>query len=39
MRKNDLDDDEEITVQGAVIRCGCHRKVVAVQDTTTIDRM
>jgi hypothetical protein len=32
MGKNGLADDEAITLQQAVNRCGCRRKVVAVQE-------
>jgi hypothetical protein len=39
MGKNVLPHDEAITLQEAVNRCGCCRKVVAVQNMKTCDRM
>jgi hypothetical protein len=39
MGKNGLADDEAITLQQAVNRCGCRRKVVAVQDMQTYGTM
>jgi hypothetical protein len=39
MGKNGLADDEAITLQEAVNRCGCRSKVVPVQDMKTYDRM
>jgi hypothetical protein len=39
MGKNVLADDETITFQEAVNRCVCRRKVVAVQDMKTYERI